>query len=105
MSETNGVPPLMTIKDLQARWGVSADCVMGHIDDKAHPLPAIRIGRGKRPEYRFRLSSIEAWERAAEKTAAASPDAPSPAAAIELDKAGWDGKKRLAGRKPSRPRA
>jgi hypothetical protein len=57
---------VLTIEMLAGRWSVPVENLrrrMGKLN-----LPAVNVGTDKAPDYRFRLSAIEAWEAANETT-------------------------------------
>jgi hypothetical protein len=91
-------PPPLKIEDLMERWGVSKETILEHVKKNRLPYWDAGTGKGRRPEYRFRLADVEAWEASRVRTRDASePSAPAP---IPASLAGlWDGTRRLAPKK------
>lgn len=74
--------PILTVEDLMERWGVGEETVIRHVRaDGLRYLPLGRARAGRRPIYRFRLATVEAWERDQEQgqaPAQAQAEAPPP---------------------------
>lgn len=73
---------ILTLEDLAERWNVGRETVLYHIEhDGLRYLPLGRARTGRRPIYRFRLPTVEAWERDQERgqaPAQAQAEAPPP---------------------------
>ena len=57
---------VLTLEQLADRWSLPLDTLRRRLTRLS--LPAVNIGTTKSPDYRFRLSAIEAWEQMNEET-------------------------------------
>ena len=63
---------VLTVEALAERWGLEVDTLRRRL--KLLQLPAVNVGTAKSPDWRFRLSAIEAWEAANETRLGATDD-------------------------------
>ena len=90
---TEAKPALLKINDLVDRWGVSRETVLNHIREQNLPFIDVGTGAGRRPDYRFRLAAVEAWEASRERTRRVElGEAVAPVPPVDLKTAGWDGR-------------
>jgi hypothetical protein len=98
MSTHTAAAAPLKLQDLMARWGVSEEVIKEHIRRNGLPFWDAGCGKGRKPEYRFRLADVEAWEAARVRTRAdrsPAPNVPAPTT--------WDGKFRAS--KNKKPKA
>ena len=85
----------LTAKDLAARWDLTEEQVRRRI--KSMGIPGFNVGTAREPDWRFRLSTIEAWEARNEQDINEPPDPTGPATIPAGAPPAWDGKSRLKG--------
>jgi hypothetical protein len=75
---------ILSINDLAERWGCSKDTVIRRVESTDNPIPFFGLGshqalKRRREIMRFRIESIELWERNQERTIAQPEEAKEPA--------------------------
>jgi hypothetical protein len=62
----NQPPPVLTIGDLAKRWGIGDKTAARRVNESG--LPRFNVGTALAPVWRYRLETVEAWERQNERT-------------------------------------